>query len=51
MAGVKPSAQAKNIYELFAGKVFKVPDYQRNYAWSEKNWEDFLERYKRRFIN
>jgi len=41
MAGVKPSAQAKNIYELFAGKVFKVPDYQRNYAWSEKNWEDF----------
>ena len=37
---VRPSAQAKNIYELFAGKVFKVPDYQRNYSWTEKNWED-----------
>ncbi|MDI3497040.1 DUF262 domain-containing protein [Archaeoglobus sp.] len=37
----KPNAQAKNVYELFAGKVFKVPDYQRNYAWEKKNWEDF----------
>jgi len=41
MAGVRPSAQAKNVYELFAGKVFRVPDYQRNYAWEKKNWEDF----------
>ena len=41
MAGVKPSAQAKNVYELFAGKVFGVPDYQRNYAWGKKNWKDF----------
>jgi uncharacterized protein with ParB-like and HNH nuclease domain len=41
MTGVRPSAQAKNIYELFAGKVFKVPDYQRSYSWTEKNWEDF----------
>ncbi|WP_456437792.1 DUF262 domain-containing protein [Desulfurobacterium sp.] len=41
MIGVKPTAQARTIYELFAGKVFKVPDYQRNYAWIEKNWEDF----------
>ena len=38
---VKPSAQAKNVYELFAGKVFRVPDYQRNYSWTRKNWEDF----------
>ena len=22
-------------------KVFRVPDYQRNYAWEKKNWEDF----------
>ena len=41
MSRVKPSAPAKNIVELFAGKVFKVPDYQRNYAWEKKNWEDF----------
>ena len=38
---VKPSSQAKNIYELFAVKVFRVPDYQRNYAQDRKNWEDF----------
>ena len=37
----RPSAQAKNIYELFAGKVFRVPDYQRMFAWSKKNWDDF----------
>jgi len=24
MAGVRPSAQAKNVYELFAGKVLVV---------------------------
>ncbi len=36
----KPSAQAKNVYELFAGKVFRVPDYQRTFAWDVKNWED-----------
>ncbi len=41
MAGIRPNAQAKNVYELFAGKVFRVPDYQRNYAWEKKNWEDF----------
>ena len=41
MAGVRSSAHAKNVYELFAGKVFRVPDYQRNYAWEKKNWEDF----------
>jgi len=27
--------------KLFAGKVFRVPDYQRNYAWIKENWEDF----------
>ncbi|MCR4424460.1 MAG: DUF262 domain-containing protein [candidate division WOR-3 bacterium] len=31
----------KNISELFTNKVFKIPDYQRNYAWTDKNWEDF----------
>lgn len=37
----RPSAQARNIYELFAGKIFRVPDYQRMFAWIEKNWDDF----------
>ena len=36
-----PNAVAKKISELFAGKVFRVPDYQRSYAWERKNWEDF----------
>lgn len=38
---VKPNAEARDIDELFAGKIFKIPNYQRNYAWTEKNWEDF----------
>ena len=41
MSYVRPNAQAKNIYELFAGKVFKVPDYQRSFAWDKKNWSEF----------
>ncbi len=41
MIPILPNAQAKNIFGLFAGKVFKVPNYQRSYAWERKNWEDF----------
>ncbi|MBI2647539.1 DUF262 domain-containing protein [Candidatus Woesearchaeota archaeon] len=34
----------KSIFELFSGdKHFKVPQYQRAYAWSEKQLMDFLE--------
>ncbi|MEK9137753.1 MAG: DUF262 domain-containing protein, partial [Bacteroidota bacterium] len=29
--------------ELFSGKVLVIPDYQRGYAWEEKQWNDFLE--------
>ncbi len=32
-----------NLSNLFSGKVFKVPDYQRGYAWEEKQWRDFVE--------
>ena len=35
------SALPERVSELFYGKIFKVPDYQRNYSWTEKNWEDF----------
>lgn len=37
----KPVAKTTNIVELFGGKIFIVPDYQRTYAWEKKNWEDF----------
>lgn len=37
----RPNAEARDVYELFAGKVFRVPDYQRSYSWDRKNWEDF----------
>ncbi|MCF8131319.1 MAG: DUF262 domain-containing HNH endonuclease family protein [Deltaproteobacteria bacterium] len=28
---------------LFSGKIFKIPDYQRGYAWEEKQWNDLIE--------
>ena len=37
----RPVAHTTNIGELFGGKIFRVPDYQRTYAWDRKNWEDF----------
>jgi len=40
---IRARAQAQNIYELFAGKAFRVPKYQRNYAWIEKNLKEFWE--------
>ncbi|ESS72821.1 hypothetical protein MGMO_45c00530 [Methyloglobulus morosus KoM1] len=39
--------QAQNLTELFSNRFFKIPDYQRGYAWSEKQlselWEDLNE--------
>ena len=29
--------------EIFAGKLLQIPDYQRGYAWGERNWNDFLD--------
>lgn len=34
---------AVSLQELFTNRLFRVPDYQRGYAWSERNWDDFLE--------
>jgi len=28
---------------LFSGKIFRIPDYQRGYAWEEKQWNDLIE--------
>jgi hypothetical protein len=40
-------AQTKSLLELFTQKVFRVPDYQRGYAWEEKQlselWDDLDE--------
>jgi len=38
---------AVNLFELFNGKIFRIPDYQRGYAWEEKQlvelWDDLDE--------
>jgi uncharacterized protein with ParB-like and HNH nuclease domain len=40
-------AQTENLLELFNQKVFRIPDYQRGYAWEEKQlselWDDIDE--------
>lgn len=32
-----------NIEELFSGRLFVVPDYQRGYAWESRQWDEFIE--------
>jgi len=38
---------AINLFELFNSRVFRIPDYQRGYAWQEKQlielWDDLEE--------
>jgi hypothetical protein len=29
--------------ELFQGRLFVIPDYQRGYAWEKQQWKDFIE--------
>lgn len=31
------------VEKLFSGRLLRIPDYQRGYAWDERNWTDFLE--------
>lgn len=38
---INAKADTKTVKQLFSGKVFVVPDYQRMYSWEMKNWEDF----------
>jgi uncharacterized protein with ParB-like and HNH nuclease domain len=28
---------------LFLDRIFHIPDYQRGYAWSNKQWDDLLQ--------
>lgn len=33
----------KSLADIFSASVFFVPDYQRGYAWSEKQWGDLIQ--------
>ena len=33
----------KSLDSLFKEKIFRIPDYQRGYAWKEKQLKDFWE--------
>ena len=35
--------QLSIIQDVFAKRVFQVPDYQRGYAWQEQQLEDFVQ--------
>jgi hypothetical protein len=47
---IRANAQALTIYELFAGKVFRVPKYQRSFAWTETNLEQFWDDVKESLV-
>lgn len=34
--------EKKTLSNLFEGKIFQIPDYQRGYAWQEEQWTDFV---------
>ena len=33
----------KTLTSLFAEALYQIPDYQRGYAWEEKQWKDFIQ--------
>lgn len=35
--------ERNTLSNLLEGKIFQVPDYQRGYAWEEKQWKDFVQ--------
>ena len=35
--------EKKTLTSLFAESLFRIPDYQRGYAWEAKQWNDFIE--------
>jgi uncharacterized protein with ParB-like and HNH nuclease domain len=35
--------EKKTLSSLLEGKIFKIPDYQRGYAWEEEHWKDFVQ--------
>jgi len=35
--------QKQNLNDLLSRHLFRIPDYQRGYAWEEKQWNDFIQ--------
>ena len=35
--------EKKTFSNLLEGKIFRIPDYQRGYAWEKKQWKDFVQ--------
>ena len=35
--------EKRTLSELFTDRMFRIPDYQRGYAWEQKQWDDFIE--------
>ncbi len=35
--------EKKTLSNLMEGQIFQIPDYQRGYAWEEKQWKDFVQ--------
>ena len=33
----------KTLTSLFTESLYRIPDYQRGYAWEEKQWKDFIQ--------
>jgi len=33
----------QSVQQIFFDKIFQIPDYQRGYAWEERNWQDLIE--------
>jgi uncharacterized protein with ParB-like and HNH nuclease domain len=33
----------KTLTTLFSEALYQIPDYQRGYAWEEKQWRDFIQ--------
>lgn len=38
-----PLNNVLSVQQLFEGRVFRVPDYQRGYAWESRQRDEFLE--------
>jgi hypothetical protein len=35
--------EKKTLSNILEGKILKIPDYQRGYAWEEQQWKDFVQ--------
>lgn len=35
--------EKKTLSSIIEGKIFQIPDYQRGYAWENKQWKDFVQ--------